>query len=213
MQKAALFLLELRSVNDDPGLVNHGLMLYVKHLVEHHVFDDIARDGRRIENAADVDGVACGVVTAENVTRSFGGPGQPWLLDRSGEVSSIHFLKQWIKVVVPSAWAMPAGCPASAAPGGACAFLDFAAEDEHPVVAVAFHTDFFPVELGEKDQRKGMHHLLGRVHEDIADADVELSLVEPGRVVQTGKWEVFDRDIRNSRAGLKLTMRCSENQF
>ena len=58
---------ELRRVNNHAGIMNARLMLYVEHLVKHHVVRGIAWNVRRVEYTADEDRVVSRVESAKHV--------------------------------------------------------------------------------------------------------------------------------------------------
>ena len=65
-RESAFIGFELRRMDDKPAIFNAGLVFDVKHLVVHHILDDVAGDFYRIENAADEDGMMRRVVAAKD---------------------------------------------------------------------------------------------------------------------------------------------------
>ena len=90
MGETTLFDLELRSVYDDPGIVNTGLMLQVKHFVKHHILEDVWWDTRRVKDAADKDRMVSGIISAKYIPRLLGGSGESRLVDTAAEVLFVH---------------------------------------------------------------------------------------------------------------------------
>src|SRR3954451_16667250 len=69
LRKSPLFLFEFASVHKHATILDPSLVSQMKHLVIHHVFHDKRGNFRHVKDAADEDGVVCGIVATENVAR------------------------------------------------------------------------------------------------------------------------------------------------
>ena len=86
----SFFTFEFRCVADDAAIANTGLMLHVKHLVEHHGCGDIRRDIRCVEEPANEDRVIGRIITAKDIPGSLCRPGEFRLMNRAVEVLLIE---------------------------------------------------------------------------------------------------------------------------
>ena len=75
-------------------------MLEVEHLVVEEVFDGGARGVGPVEDAADDDGVVCGVVVAEHATGVVGAPGEDGAAEEAVEEAPVERVEDFVEVVV-----------------------------------------------------------------------------------------------------------------
>jgi len=170
--------------------------------MKHDVVEDIRRDVAGIKQTADEDNVVCGVVAAEGVAGSFGGPGNTRPVDLACEVFQVEAVETGLEIHVPPARRRPAGGSAARRPREARSFLYVATEDELPVALMVRRVDLLAIQLRQQYQRQRPNDLIWRVREDVADADQQPPVLKSSRVVQAGKRKELHADFRDRSSGL-----------
>jgi hypothetical protein len=201
----ALFGLELGGVDAAAAGFDADGMLEVEHLVVQEVLDGAAGGVRAVEDAGDDDGVVGGVVVAEHAAGGVGGPGEGGAAKESVEEAEVEGFEDLVKVVVVAL----AGGDALAAAGLADVLgltcYGFGAD----VAAVAVGVDGgdgLAVELGEEDVRDSVMDGLGRVLEEIREADVETALAKADGGIEGGETAEADVECRDGRARTKVAV-------
>jgi hypothetical protein len=152
-------------------------MFEVKHLVVEEVLNGAARGVGTIEDAADDDGVVCGVVVAEHATGVVGAPGECGAAEEAVEETGVEGLEDFVEIVVVAG----GRGDAFAAAGLADVLGLFGDGLGGDVAAVAVGVDAgdgFLVELGEKDVGDGVVDGFGGVLEDVGESDVQAAFAE-----------------------------------
>ena len=172
----------------------------MKHLVVEEVFDGAARGVGTVEDAGDDDGVVCGVVVAEHATRGVSGPGEGGAAEKSVEETSVERFEDLVEIVVVAL----GGGDAFAAAGLADVLGLFGDGFGADVAAVAVGVDGgdgLLIELGEEDVGDGVVDGLGRVLEEVGEANVETAFAEADGGVEGGEAAEADVERWDGSAG------------
>ena len=172
-----LFGLELAGVDAAAAGFDADGVFEVEHLVVEEIFDGAAWGVGAIEDAADDDGVVGGVVVAEHAAGVVGAPGERGAAEEAVEETGVEGLEDFVEIVVVAG----GGGDAFAAAGLADVLGLFGDGFGGDVAAVAVGVDAGDglfVELGEKDVGDGVVDGLGRVLEDVGEADVEAAFAQ-----------------------------------
>lgn len=168
LREAPFFVFKVARVNDEAGPADFRLMLDMKHLVEHHKISHETRNGGRVEDAADENGVVGAVEPPQNIFSLLGGPGEVRLDQRITEIFLIQSIENVFQIDMPAKRTIcsPAATPTRS--GNAGSFLDIIAQNESAVRLMMTDIDLLSIELREKDECKGMVHISRCVGKDIA---------------------------------------------
>ena len=99
-RKEFFLLLKGFGVNASPAAVQPYWVLQVQHFVVHDVLNCVARHVRAIEDSADNDGVVCGIIMAEILTRGMTTPCHQRARKQPVKETPIKFFKNLIQVIV-----------------------------------------------------------------------------------------------------------------
>ena len=201
----ALFGLELAGVDAAAAGFDADWVLEVEHLVVEEVLDGAARGVGTVEDAADDDGVVGGVVVAEHAAGVVGAPGEGGTAEEAVEEAGVEGLEDLVEIVV-----VAHGGEDALAAAGLADVLGLAGDGlGGDVAAVAVGVgggDGFLVELGEKDVGDGVVDGLGRVLEEVGEADVEAAFAEADGGVEGGEAAEADVERRNGCAGPEVSV-------
>ncbi len=191
------------------GLDPNG-MLEVEHLVVEQVLDRTAGGIGPVEDAADDDGVVSRVVVAEHASGGVGAPGERRPAEQTVEESRVERLEDLIEVVVVA----QCGGDALAAAGLADVLGlpgDGLGADMAAVAVGVGRGDGLLVELGQQNMRDSVVDGLGRVLEDVGEADVEAAFTEADGGVERGEAAEADVDGRHRRSRANLAVLLFED--
>ena len=179
--------------------------------MKHHILGDHRRDIRRVEEAADEDGVVSNIEPAEDVSCFFCRPGKAWFEKSVGKVLFIESIEDFVQIDIP-ALRSPDPDTTTTAAHNPCSFLDLVAQYKSPINLVIRRIDFFSVQLRQKNQRQRTVYLLRRIREDVTDSDDQAVLMKPGSVIQAGERKKLDFDFRDGSPGPKFAVRGLEDR-
>ena len=180
-------------------------VLEVKHLVVEKVFDGAARGVGAVEYAAYDDGVVGGVVVAEHAAGVVGGPGESGTAEKSVEETGVEGLEDLVEVVV-----MAHGGEDALAATGLADVLGLAGDglggDVAAVAVGVGGSDGLFVELGEQNVGDGSMNGLGRMLEEVGEADVEAAFSQTNGGVERGEAVETDIERWNGCAGPEVSV-------
>src|SRR5215510_8661313 len=101
--------------------------------MKHHILSDHSRDIRRVEEAADEDGVVGDIEPAEDVSCFFCRPGKARFEKSVGKVLLIESIKDFVQIDIPSLRPSDPCHTATTVAHNPCLFLDLVAQDKRPI--------------------------------------------------------------------------------
>src|SRR5262245_5465249 len=119
--------------------------------MKHHVFGDCERNFRRVEEAADEDCVVGQIEPTEHISCFSSRPGKAWLRQSIRKVLLVEPVEQLIEIDIASSRSSRPSEPAAVVSNETRAFLNFVAQDKHPIRQVIGFVDFLSVKLREEN--------------------------------------------------------------
>ncbi len=210
--KEALFGLELAGVDAAAACLDAHGVLEVQHLVVEEVFDGVAGCVGAVEDAADDDGVVCGVVVAEHTAGVVGAPGEGGAAEEAVEEAGVQAVEDLIEVVV-----VADGGGEALATAGLADVLGLAGDGlggGEAAVAVGLRgSDGLLVELGEEDVGDGVVNALGRGLQQVGEADVQVAFAEADGGVERGEAAEADVERGDGSARAELAVLLLEDGY
>src|SRR6476646_4929651 len=185
-------------------------MPQVQHLVIDEILDGIERDARRIENAADDDGVVRGIIVAQAAERLVAAPGHLRPGHQAVEKAEIQAVKNPVEIIVPAFGTLNALAPAKLA--------DELRLLRHGVTAGIFAVtggvggvNGLAMKLGDEDMQDGVEHRLGSAFKKIREANENAPLAQADGAIDVGEAIKTDFKFRQRRARTQVAISLLKN--
>jgi hypothetical protein len=176
------------------------------------VFDENARDARRIEPSADADRAMRRVVGYEYGARAMGAPSDAHATQFPAEVPAVQFRENRFQVVVLAPRGKQSFPPAGAA-GCVNSTAHVGLEDMRQIAFAGFTRGPLAEDLGEQDLRQCFQHEWGRVRQHVRDLDFGLSVAQVNRAADTREGTERDAEMRLRSAQSQAAEDPREQRF
>ena len=194
-------------MHHSPAAAELDGMPQMQHFMIDEVLDGKEGDARRIENAADDNGVVRWIVMAEHAERFVAAPGHLRPGHQAVKKTGIQIVKNLVKIVVPAFGIFNALAPAKLA-------------DELRLLRHGVASNIFAVtggvgrihglamKLGNEDVQDGIKHRFRRAFKKIREADKDASLAQTDGAIDVGKAIETDFKVRQrgTRAQLAICL-------
>src|SRR5437867_2111274 len=178
LRELFLRIAEFARMDDAPVAVRSNGELRVKHLMNHQVFHDVARNVRRVEPAVEGDGSEARVVVPEDGARSARAPAQAHDFNLPLEITPVQASENHMQIE-EAAWAgAPAGASA-AAPGQIDARADRGRQNVTEVNGAGFARGRAAKEPSHQDFRDRVEHQRRRRAKNICNARRDQITAQP----------------------------------
>lgn len=210
LRKQLFFFPECRWMHQPPAAAQLYRMPQVQHFVIDEILDRIERHAGAVKNAAHDDGIVRGVVMSQTAQRVAAAPCHLRARHQAMKEAQVQVVKNLVKVVILSLWALNAFAPAHLA-DQMCLGCHGLAAGKFAITRCMGRIDRLAMKLGDQNMQDGVKHGFWRAFQKIGKADKDPSLAKPYGVIDVGKTIEADLKFRYGRTWTQITICLLKN--